>query len=522
MPEQERPSEPASDSDGPQKSKLNPVYNAISGLGVVLAASGLTGILFYFLADVMSGRGGGYLGVSLLPPLGVALVGFALIPVGLWVENWHRGRGNTPSLARNLSLDLSGLLRPRFAILLLTGASLATLVVMSLGAGSIKLIQFTESNTFCGTMCHPVMTPEYTAYQDSPHAHITCVECHVGHGAESYIRAKLSGIRQIYALAVGNYSRPIPTPLHDQRPAREVCEQCHWPERFIDYKAITRHYYMSDEENTKTTTRLLIKIGGGQNGLIEGSGIHHHMLMTRKVEYIARDHERQDIPWVRVERPDGSVVEFNTTEEPLTEEERQNLEVRAMDCLDCHNRPAHQFTAPANAVNQAMNTGLISQDLPHIKVEAVRALDGGYQDSASAQQGIAERLTSFYQDSYPDVFKDSQPELQKAIEAIQMIYQRTIFPEMRADWSSHANNIGHRDSSGCFRCHNDEMQSADGQTIFTTCTKCHVILAQGGDGVRIETDFEHGQAFVHPEDDDTIEEFTNCTDCHTGGIDVYE
>ena len=522
MTEKERPSESASESDEPQGSTLQPIYNPISAIGVILAACGLTGVAFYFVADVFSGKGGGYLAMTMLPPLGIALAGFLLIPIGLLVENWHRGRGNPPILARSLSIDLHGLLHPRFAIAMLGAASIATLLLMSVGAGSIKLIEFTESNTFCGTMCHPVMTPEYTVYQDSPHAHIACVECHVGHGAESYIEAKVSGLRQLYGIVVGNYSRPIPTPLHNQRPAREICEHCHWPQRFIDYKIITRHYYMSDEANSETTTRMLVKIGGGQNGLIEGSGIHHHMLMARKVEYIARDHERQDIPWVRIERADGSVAEFNSTSDPLSDEDRANLDVRTMDCLDCHNRPAHQFKAPMNTVNQAIRTGLISRDLPHIKVEAVRALDTTYEDSARAHDAIESSLNAYYRESYPEVLEESPEKLQKAIQAVQMIYEKTIFPEMRADWSSHANNIGHRDSPGCFRCHNDEMESESGETIFTTCTKCHVILAQGEGEVRAGTDFEQGQPFVHPEDDDTIEEFTSCIDCHTGGIDIYE
>ena len=47
------------------------------------------------------------------------------------------------------------------------------------------------------------MKPEYTAYQNSPHAKVACVACHVGEGADWYVRSKLSGLYQVYAVTLG-------------------------------------------------------------------------------------------------------------------------------------------------------------------------------------------------------------------------------------------------------------------------------------------------------------------------------
>jgi hypothetical protein len=193
-----------------------------------------------------------------------------------------------------------------------------------------------------------------------------------------------------------------------------------------------------------------------------------------------------------------------------------------MECVDCHSRPAHPFVSPVASVNSALQAGVLSPKLPHIKVESVRALDGGYETTEEAMHGIASSLTDFYEENYPEALNGDRAELDASIAALQRIYRRTIFPEMRANWTTHPDNIGHRDSQGCFRCHNDEMENEEGEPIGTECSTCHVILAQGEDVAVARADFENGRAFDHPEDGDPFDEFTYCTDCHTGGIELYE
>jgi hypothetical protein len=155
-------------------------------------------------------------------------------------------------------------------------------------------------------------------------------------------------------------------------------------------------------------------------------------------------------------------------------------------------------------------------------MQAVKALDGGYATTEEAMTGIANSMREFYRRDYPEVLAKKPHALTSSIKKIQSIYRETIFPEMKADWSAYPDNIGHRDSPGCFRCHNDELESAEGDTIFTTCNKCHLILAQGESIEHVDVNHEEGLPFIHPEDFDTIEEYTECHDCHTGGADLYE
>jgi hypothetical protein len=517
-------SPPSPDSEAPRRRSRvpSPTYNPITFIGVALAAGGLTGVAFFIFVSWLGNGGSGYVGLTFVPPLVLALLGVALMPVGRRLERRRREKGSLPSFSRNWSFDLTRLVHGRGLLALIGGTIAGTLGILVAGAGSLKMVEFTESNTFCGQVCHAVMHPEAVVYEESPHARIDCVECHVGHGGDSYIRSKLSGMRQLWAVASGSYSRPIPTPIAHRRPSREMCETCHWPDRFIDYKTITRTYYLSDPENTPVELRMMVKVGGAGNGFLEGSGIHFHMLSAHKVEFIARDSSRQEIPWVRITHPDGEVEVYQNDLDPPTEEELETREVHVMQCLDCHSRPAHQFVAPVNAVNAALNGGSLPSSLPEIKLQSVRVLDGDYDTTEEAMRSIEVGLRGFYQEEYPELVAGDGQRLADSVATVQAIYRKTIFPEMKADWSAHPNNIGHRDSPGCFRCHNDEMLNEDGDAIFTDCSRCHAILVQGKDVVQASTDFERGQDFIHPEDSDTVDEFTLCSDCHTGGAELYE
>jgi hypothetical protein len=367
------------------------------------------------------------------------------------------------------------------------------------------------------------MSPEATVYATSPHAQIDCVQCHVGHGGDSYLRAKIGGMRQVLAVATGHIERPIPTPIRNRRLSSDMCQSCHTKERDIGYKAVTRTRFLNEENSSPVTLHMMMKVGGAKNGLMQGSGIHYHMMIAGKVEYIARDQKRQDIPWVRVTGQDGGVREYANESFPLTDEERESLEVRQMECVDCHSRPAHQFPSPVDSVDAALETGRISPKIPFIKEASVRALDGGYATTEEALAEIDGRIRDFYEEEHPDVLENGHADLlEESGRELRDIYQRTIFPEMKANWSAHPDNIGHRDSLGCFRCHNDEMVDEDGETIFTDCMKCHAILAQDEQVIRAAAEFDVGRGFVHPEDWETLDEFTLCSDCHTGGSDIYD
>jgi hypothetical protein len=523
MSDEERPTASPSPASPPPRPRRppHPFYNWLSIAGAVLAVGSVTGAVFFALLDVVTGTTRSYPGVMLIPYAVPAFLGLILVVVGIVRERRRRARGLGPSITPSISIDLVRLTRRRPLFFILTLTVGAALIVFGFGYASLEVVAFSESNTFCGEVCHSVMKPEYQAFHTSPHSQLDCVECHVASGAEGFLFAKVNGVGQMVSMITGDYERPIPTPVHNMRPARELCETCHTRERMIGYESLRRTYFLADEDNTQLDLHMLVNVGGEpSNGA--GGGIHYHMLLGGKVEYLARDEKRQQIGWVRVTRADGSSVEYENEYVPISDEEREALSVRTMDCLDCHNRPAHQFPPPTDSVNEALASGAISRDLPYIKREAVLTLAGDYETTEEALAAIEEHLLEFYEEEDPDVLEDQEEELRTAVREVQAIYRGTIFPEMEARWSTHPNNIGHRDFPGCFRCHNEDLISEDGDPVFDGCESCHLVLWQGEDGDVGDVSFPDGQEWVHPEDFEPFEEFTDCTECHDGGALLYE
>jgi len=290
------------------------------------------------------------------------------------------------------------------------------------------------------------------------------------------VRSKLSGLRQVYAVTFHTYDTPIPSPVEQLRPARETCEQCHWPQRFTGDKLIVIRKYMDDEKNTPTFTVLLLKIGGRTwQGV---AGIHgRHLSEQSRIQYIATDRQRQVIPSVAYVDDTGKQVQFTSTDSKATSSQLAAGEHRTMDCVDCHNRPTHAFQLPEHAVDDAMSQGRISADLPFIKKKAVDVLKIDYPNRETAEEKIRAGIDDFYRGSYPDVFRDKRPLVDVAVEQVQAIYLRNVFPEMKVTWGTYANNLGHMDFPGCFRCHDGNHTSADGRTIANDCDTCHTLLA---------------------------------------------
>ena len=260
--------------------------------------------------------------------------------------------------------------------------------------GSYQTYLYSESTTFCGAVCHSAMNPEFTTYQRGAHARVACVECHVGPGASAFINAKINGTHQLIAFTLNNYHRPIDTPVKNLRPARDTCEKCHWPQKFDGNVDVAFDHYLSDKKNTAYTVRLLLHVNSGHPGSPIG-GIHWHVSPDSKVEYYATDEKRQQIAWMRVtNRKDGSVREYRTD---AFKGEPPAAAIREMDCIDCHNRPAHKFPTANEAVERSMALGTLSTNLPFIKRNAVAAmLQKDITTSAAAPQKIADFLTSKY------------------------------------------------------------------------------------------------------------------------------
>jgi nitrate/TMAO reductase-like tetraheme cytochrome c subunit len=475
--------------------------NWISASGAVLAIGALFSFALLVWMDFTSGDKNPYLGIfTYIVAPGFLIAGLATIFFGAWAQRrWAIKHAAVPDKWR---LDFTNPAQRRLLVLFGTGG----VIFLLLSAfGSYQTYHYSESTVFCGQVCHSAMNPEFTTYQRGAHARVDCVECHVGAGATAFIKAKLNGTRQLVGFTLDNYHRPIDTPVKNLRPARETCEKCHWPQKFQGNVDLTFDHYLSDKKNTAVSIRMLLHVNSGRPGS-PLAGIHWHVSPDSSVEYYAADEKRQDIVWMRVtNKKDGSARIFRNEE---FKGEPPAGAVRVMDCLDCHNRPAHSFPTANDAVERSMGLGTLSTSLPNIKRSAVQALiQKDITGSADAPGKIATFLTGKYKDS---------PELPATIAEVQRIYAASIFPERKADWRIYPNNIGHKDWPGCFRCHDDKHQTAAGEKVRASdCTSCHSIIAQGK-VAELATISASGLEFKHPGGE--YDSDLKCADCHNGGI----
>lgn len=478
-------------------------------IGLILAASSFFAVACLITIDLFKPYHNPYMGILtyIVAPTFLC-AGLALVVVGALWERRRRHHLAPGEVPRHPRIDLN---IPRHRRLLLTVSGVTFVFLLMTALGTYQTYHFTESVTFCGKTCHTVMEPEHTAYLNSPHARVSCVQCHIGPGAGWFVKSKLSGSYQVYSVLADKFPRPIPTPIHNLRPAQETCEQCHWPKKFFGSAERVNNHFMADDENSPWTIRLLMKIGGGDPEHGPVGGIHWHMNIGNTVEYIATDERRQTIPWVRVTTPAGKVTVYQNEDEPLTDEQIAAAEPRRMDCIDCHNRPSHVYNPPGRAVNVAMSTGRISTKLPAIKRTAVELLTAEYATRDEALRNIEEQIRETYKD-YEDLAAVNQ-----AVESVQQIYSNNFFPEMKVNWKAYPNNIGHTIFPGCYRCHDGKHKSNDGQVISHDCNSCHSIIAQGA-GQDLATISPQGIEFQHPVDIGEMWREMNCAECHDGSL----
>ena len=487
------------------------IANPLSIIGLALSVVALGNILFLFFIDMTSPHPSPYVGILayMVAPAFLALG--LLITIGGAFYTRHR-RLESAGTSTYVRLDFSDPSQ-RGAVALFLGF-IIVFVGLSV-VGSYKAYNFTDSVGFCGQLCHSVMAPEFTAYQQSPHARVACVDCHVGAGATWYVKSKLSGARQVFKTALNTFPRPIPTPVHNLRPAAETCETCHWPKKFYGAQLKVFNHFSSDEKNTPRQIRLLISTGGGDPSTGEPEGIHWHMNISNEIHYVATDDDRQNIPYIYAKDTQGRVTEYFARDSKLTKDQIAAMPKRRMDCIDCHNRPTHIYVPPDTSVDRSFSAHRLDISLPFLKQQSVAALTGSYKDTDAAMQGIAKTIEDFYAAKYPDISKNKLPEIRAAVEELQRIYKLTFFPEMKLDWRTHPNNIGHMFFNGCFRCHDGNHVSPEGKVISKACNTCHTVLSQQENLVSLTT--APGQDFKHPVD---IGDLTgvNCSDCHTGGV----
>ncbi len=455
--------------------------NRIGLIGVILTTTAFISFVvfeFFRLAGILNNAYVGLITYLLFPMLFVA--GLILIPFG-----WRKYRKTRQKTTRELlterfdSKDVEATRvgsRVFLIIMVLTGIN----VLFIIGAG-FRTLKFMDESYFCGTACHKVMNPEWTTYQASPHARVRCVDCHVGTGVKALVDSKLSGLRQMVKAAMGTYEKPIPTPVHNLRPARETCEKCHWPEKFYGFRLKILTRFDINETSTPHYVTLDLKIDTGK--IATKSGIHWHISTENEVRYASIDDNRNQMLWVDAKQKNGSFKRY-TNKNNLTRGIETDIEwpnMRVMDCVDCHNRATHIYESPEKAVDDRLNKKQADRSLPYARREMATAVLMKYNNKENAMNGIANHLNQFYQRLYPKIYSQKKTAIDNMIKITQEIYNRNIHPTMKIKWGTYPSFLGHDQNSGCFRCHNENMMDKSGTPLSFDCTLCHSILSYDGD-----------------------------------------
>jgi NapC/NirT cytochrome c family, N-terminal region len=463
--------------------------NWISLIGVVVVTMATVTWLVFLPITLRGGISHPYFGmlVYLILP-GVFIGGLLLIPLGIW---WNR-RQRTQ---RGLMPPAFPPLDPRNPEL----KKLAGFIVITTFLNIVIASQFTysavgymDTTRFCGQTCHTVMKPEFTAHERSPHSKVECVSCHIGPGAGWFVRSKLSGTGQLIAVALNNYPRPIPVPVRNLRPARETCETCHWPQKFDEDRLRDIGGFGLDEQNTLTHTVLMLHLGGGSSRM----GIHgRHLGAGTMVRYFASDEKRETIPYVEYTTAGQTTVyAAQGTNKP------DESKMRTMDCIDCHNRPTHIYLMPDRAMDEALLNNEFSRTLPFIKKQGVEILKANYSTTQEAQAKIPAAVSAYYQKTYPQIYEERRGEVDQAAKGVLAVFERNVFPEMKVNWGTYSNNIGHTDFPGCFRCHDEAHTASSGKAITQDCEACHNVLASDEKSPKILVDLGVEKAADPPKD----------------------
>jgi len=339
-----------------------------------------------------------------------------------------------------------------------------------LGAGGIVAWEYSNSDAFCATMCHSVHPEETRAHNESVHARVRCVECHMGRMSTLHLLAlKPTHFKELWGMIAG-YERPLTS--HTLRPASDHCESCHWPSvRHRDSLTLKKRY-ATDDASSETIYRLMLHTGVGVAREKTANGIHWHI--ENEVSYISTDPQRRTIPWVQIKKPDGTLVTYTDTASKLSPEELKKQTPRRMECFDCHNAVGHPFANPEDEVDHAIAEGRIDRAMPSAKARAVALLE-----KASALTGFEKDLTpkidKLIAESVPPGAQDEARKEQEKKFAGEMkkIILNTSFSHDGLSWKSFPNHAAHKDFPGCFRCHDGKHLNEKGESIRLQCTLCH-------------------------------------------------
>jgi NapC/NirT cytochrome c family, N-terminal region len=439
-------------------------------LGVVVTTISFTLTVIGLLGHILGFIDNPYIGVYvylILPGIGTLGVIIIIIAAYFRRKEWRKYGIDKPPLVIDLGNPKHRMSGIRFIIL--SVIAFIILIVMS-----YEGYHFTDSPYFCGMVCHQIMEPEYTVYKRSSHAKVSCVECHIGSGANWYVRAKLSGLRQVVAAVTDSYSRPIPVPVEHLRPARDICEQCHWPEKFHGKRVKTFAHFSNKDQVKPQVNEIALHVGGPNPETDAYEGIHWHVSKDVKVRYLAVDQKRTQIAKVKVTRFDGSEDEFvnNTLEVP----KGVDANWRIMDCIDCHNRPTHKYDNPEERVDFGLRSKKISPDVPGIREDSLIVLTQKYSSRDEAKKLLVGDLLALQAARDAEGAKMHETAIRKAGDYLLETYLGNIWPLMNIGWGEYKEHLGHQfeeEGYGCFRCHNENLENTKGETISQDCALCH-------------------------------------------------
>ena len=459
------------DLDQFKKNWIRPFFfygnNRISLIGGAVTSASALVLVGFWVVDFLGhgGSGNPYLGIifDLLLP-GLFIFGLLLIPIGMWRRQRQlKATGQVPSIYPAVNLNEPAF---RHGLNFVVIATFINFVIV--GTASYRGVAYMDTPSFCGQSCH-VMTPEFTAYHVSSHADVPCTSCHIAPGVQGFVHAKVNGTKQLLMVILHKYPEPIMA--GDKIPPAQVtCLNCHNAERFIGDKLVVKTSFGDVEKNSMTYSMAMVHVGG-RDSFGNLSGIHGAHL--GHIEYVATDSEHQTIPWVAKTNADGSVTEFVSTDAkgPVTGDRH------VMGCIDCHNRAAHSFSTPEEALDKDMNQGRPSRSLPFVHKEGLALIKASYSSRADAETKITSGLQDFYRTQYPAVWTGQRSEIDQAAKAMVAVYGNNVFPFMKVTWGTHPNNLGHNDYPGCFRCHDGSHNDKTGKTITNDCSACHNLLA---------------------------------------------
>jgi len=444
-------------------------------MGMAMVTISITLMVIGLIMDMLGLVENPYAAIAtymLLP--GVMIVGLILVPVAAYLRRrqWHKYGIAKDHLAINLSDHKHRKFLIGFIVLTVINVSI-------LGIIGYEGYHFTESPYFCGVVCHKVMEPEYVVYQRSPHAKVKCVECHIGSGASWFVKSKISGLRQVLAVLTDSYSRPIPAPVHHLRPARDTCEECHWPDKFHGKRVKIFTHFSNDDQKNPIVNEMALHIGGRNPRTNLFEGIHWHVSDNNKVTYRA-NLERTRISKIEVTRADGTSDEF--VSQDITEEPGEEWEWRVMDCIDCHNRPTHVYDMPEERVDFGLLSKRINPDIEGIREDSLRAIKYPYPSREEARAGIPDHLMKLQMLRGEEKAEKNAGEIKAAADFLVEVYLENVWPEMKVEWGTYRSHLGHPNPDtfeggpvefGCWRCHSEDHVNAEGVNISQDCDLCH-------------------------------------------------